>query len=228
MNDKKIKSWSNETLHSSRKGEQKMWPADVLIRSIRSDRYFSSPKKLNLNIKILDVGCLYVNNLVPFKECGAELYGTEINNHMIKLAKENALIWDLDVNLTQGINTKLPYKESFFDIVMSINTIHYEENKDSLLLAIDEFYRIGKKDCHYYIMTAGKNHVFHKNASRLDENKYLLKTDDFRNKQVMSYFDNLRHFKDTLKGSFSNVQIATISEIWPNVEYEFYLAKCIK
>jgi len=228
MNNKKIKSWSKEAVSNSRKGEQKMWPADVLIRSIKSDRYFQFPKKLSVTSKVLDIGCLYVNNLVPFKEFGAELHGTEINNHMIKLAKENSSIWDLSANIKQGTNTKLPYKEHLFDIILSVNTIHYEEKKDDVLLALKEFYRIGKDDCHYYIMTAGKNHIFHKTASRLDENKYLLKTDDFRDHQVMSYFDNLLHFKETLKKTFSNVQVATIHERWPNVEYEFYLAKCIK
>ena len=228
MNNKKNLSWSMANLNNARMGDNRMWPADSLIRATCSSRYFSYPKKLDMNMKILDVGCLYVNNLVPFSDTGVELHGTEINPEMILLAEQNALLWGIDLKVQKGVNKTLPYDNQTFDTLLSLNTIHYERNKKEVLCGLREFHRVGNESCHFYIMTNGKNHLFHKSAVRIKENSYRLRTDEFRNNQTMAYFDDKSHFKETLETVFSHVEVAVLTEQWPTVCYEFYLAKCYK
>ena len=59
-------------------------------------------------------------------------------------------------------------------------------------------------------------------------NQYQLNVKDFRDGQIMSYFDNKDHFETTLSLFFDKVEVATITESWPKNTYEFYVAKCIK
>ena len=76
---------------------------------------------LNNKSKILDVGCgkgflLYeFKNLLP----NCEVKGLDISKYAI----ENSKI-EIKKHLSLGSANKLPYKENYFDLVISLNTLH--------------------------------------------------------------------------------------------------------
>jgi SAM-dependent methyltransferase len=92
--------------------------------------------------KILDVGCgkgfqLYeLTQLCP----GVEVHGIDISSYAIENAKE-----EIKDRLQVGSATSLPYKDSEFDFVFSINTLHNLHCYD-LDKALREIERVGKKN----------------------------------------------------------------------------------
>ena len=96
--------------------------------------------KLKPGDKVLDIGCgkgflLYdILKLQP----EIEVYGIDISQYAINNCKT-----EIEDNLTLGSASELPYKNNFFDLVISINTLHnlftYE-----LELALQEIERVGK------------------------------------------------------------------------------------
>ena len=96
--------------------------------------------KLKPGDKVLDIGCgkgflLYdILKLQP----EIEVYGIDISQYAINNSKT-----EIKDNLTLGSASELPYKNNFFDLVISINTLHnlftYE-----LELALQEIERVGK------------------------------------------------------------------------------------
>jgi ubiquinone/menaquinone biosynthesis C-methylase UbiE len=147
---------------------------------------------------------------------------------MVELAKKSAVHWNLDSEIQEGTNRSVPYPDQFFDIVLSIQTIHYEDNTTGLQEALKEFVRVGKPHCCYLIATVGNQHIFHEKAHRIAEHEYRLNTNEFRDGQIMAYFDDENHFKSFLKSYFQDVEVAIITESWPNEALQFYVAKCIK
>lgn len=95
--------------------------------------------------KILDVGCgkgflLYdFSKVVP----GVEVYGIDISPYAIERAKE-----EIKDRLRVGNANSLPYLDKFFDLVISITTLHNLHCYD-LDNALREIERVGKK--HKYI-----------------------------------------------------------------------------
>ena len=92
--------------------------------------------------KILDVGCGkgYLLFEMLLIEPGLKVYGTDISNYAIKNAKK-----EVKKNLIKhDISKKLPFSKSYFDLVMSLNTIHNLEIYN-LENAIKEIQRVGKK-----------------------------------------------------------------------------------
>src|SRR3546814_1821518 len=73
--------------------------------------------------KVLDLGCLYQNNLMPFADRGLDLYGVEINDDMVAVATERAADLGMAVEIAAGHNRALPFPDGTFDFVLSINTI---------------------------------------------------------------------------------------------------------
>ena len=104
---------------------------------------------------MLDIGCLYTNNLIPFIDRGAKAYGVEINSDMVELAKKSAETWCAQVEISEGNNCNLPFDDEFFDIILSVNTIHYEDGKLGIEQALSEIKRVSKKKCSIFNCYSG-------------------------------------------------------------------------
>ena len=90
------------------------------------------------NPKILDVGCGKGFLLYDFlKICpDAELYGLDISKYAINQSPE-----DIRKNLVIGNATELPWPDNFFDLAISVNTIHCLYNFD-VIKALKELERV--------------------------------------------------------------------------------------
>ncbi len=115
---------------------------------------FIKKYKLNNNSKILDVGCGKGFMIYDFKNKipKAEIRGLDISRYAIKNSKK-----EIKKFLDVGCCTKLPYKNNYFDLVISINTIH-NLNKKRCGKALKEINRVSKKNS-FITVDAYKNLV---------------------------------------------------------------------
>jgi len=220
-------AWTKDNL-GYQPGMPRHFPTEYLLRSLCSRSYFQLSKPIAAGDKVLDLGCLYMNNLMPFADRGAQLFGVEINDEMVAVATERAKELRMAVEIAAGHNRALPFPDESFDFLLSINTIHYEDGPENVMAGLREVARVGKPDCHFLISTAGPNHHFHAKAERLGPSRYRLHTGEFRDGQVMSYFDDADHFRACLEEVFGRVEIAEINETYPCLNLGFYVAKCCK
>jgi SAM-dependent methyltransferase len=78
--------------------------------------------------KVLDLGCGSGRHLVYLAKRGFDAYGIDIARHGIKIARKWLKEKGLKANLKVGdIYKKLPYKNNFFDAIISIKTLHHEK-----------------------------------------------------------------------------------------------------
>lgn len=96
--------------------------------------------KLPRNSRILDVGCAKGFMLYDFQNLsqGYELYGIDISEYAIKNSHP-----ELQATLIPGNAKSLPYEDNFFDLVISINTVHNLEVSDCVK-ALNEISRVSK------------------------------------------------------------------------------------
>ena len=109
---------------------------------------------LDSNSKILDIGCgkgflMYeFTRLLP----NCEVKGLDISKYAIKNSKR-----EIKKNITQGSADKLPFNNNYFDLVISINTLHNLYCFD-LLSSLKEIERVSKKD-KYICVESYRNEV---------------------------------------------------------------------
>ena len=123
-------------------------------------------KELNLNNKILDVGCGHYRNLYLFYQLGFKnLYGIDMLPPDPSEKPE-----DFKVNFIQkDITTGLPYEDKSFEIVLC-NFVLMFVPLESLINAIEELLRVTKVFC---IIETQKQHYEAKNGQ--------MKLYDFKN-----------------------------------------------
>ena len=128
MSDTKV--WNKDNLIA--KSKYRHFPTDMMLRAVFSDNYFNS-HNLKTDGVVLDIGCLYANNLVPFSDRGWKLYGTEVTEESVEVAKIQCEA-NNECLVKLGFNTKL---FSLINLMFYfIATIHYEEtitNVDNVL-----------------------------------------------------------------------------------------------
>ena len=98
--------------------------------------------KLSPNSKILDIGCGKGFLLYEFKSLfpDIEVHGLDISKYAISNSKE-----EIRSSIIYGNANHLPWEDNFFDLVISINTLHCLYNYD-LIKALKEIERVSKKD----------------------------------------------------------------------------------
>ena len=95
--------------------------------------------------KVLDIGCGFGNNLLPFLLKGCQCSGVEITDEMAKIAQDTLHGRGFnEVEVKKGNNRSLPFKNDEFDLLISNNVIHYESNESDYIKALKEYSRVLK------------------------------------------------------------------------------------
>ena len=97
---------------------------------------------LTKDSKVLDIGCGKGYLLYEFTQCipGISIYGLDISKYAIQNSKK-----EISEFLAHGNANDLPYDDNYFDLVISINTLHCLHSYD-LDKALREMERVGKSN----------------------------------------------------------------------------------
>ena len=98
--------------------------------------------KLNSNSRILDIGCGKGYLLYDFTKIipGISVYGIDSSSYALNNSKS-----EISKNLKLGNAINLPWPSDYFDLVISINTLHCLHAHE-LDLALREMERVGKRN----------------------------------------------------------------------------------
>lgn len=111
-----------------------------------AEQYYSDNQNKMLNLipekkngKLLDIGCNDGNFTIKMaNQAKCSPYGIEINEDLAMKAKEK----NISVKIADA-NDKLPFKDKYFDIIVSNQVLEHLSNVD---IFFDELYRILKDD----------------------------------------------------------------------------------
>ena len=174
----------------------------------------------NKRLKILDVGCGCGKHLEVLAKKGHEVYGIDISNEALNLAKDNFKKKNLDGHFTcQSIYTRLPFEANSFNFIICLRTIHHSNQKDILDL-IKEFKRILVSNGMIYI-TIPKVNLRKKPITKIKKiaNRTFLNLEG-NEKNVIHFIYNqsilIKHFADFDK------------KIWVSDDHYYHLLGVLK
>lgn len=100
--------------------------------------------------KVLEVGVGLGTDLVEYAKGGAQVYGLDLGEEQINLAKMNFKLRQLDYcELSAQDAMNIQYPEKFFDLVYSFGVLHHAPDTQK---CIQEVHRVLKEDGHAIIM----------------------------------------------------------------------------
>jgi len=212
--------------HERRKASGRLprWPNETMVRILFGNDYLAHLPSLPPGSRVLDVGCGFGQNLLPFVDRGLESVGVEIDPQIVKVAREIAVERELPLRFEEGSNRAIPFPDDSFDLVVSIDTLHYEQTGENARLALREFARVLKPDGALYISTIGPEHDMYARAEKFSDGRFRVQNYDFRDGQVMYSFDTEQGLAKALSESFTVVETARSIQRLMRSNLDFLLA----
>ena len=116
-----------------------------MVKVLFGDYLAGAKPELNENSKVLDVGCGFGNNLLPFLVRGCKCHGVEISDEICDLTKNIMSQRGFnEVVIKTGHNRSIPFDDDEFDLLLSNGVLHYESNEANYLRALKEYCRVLK------------------------------------------------------------------------------------
>ena len=222
----KYNNW--QKFHYDRlKSEYPEWPNELMLRLIFGN-FLKDRIKIKKKIKVLDVGCGFGNNLLAFSKFNAGLYGTEVTKDICELTSKILKDKNIDSTIKLGFNKKIPFKNNFFDLLLSINVIHYENNEADINKALIEYRRVLKKGGSLILITVGPEHQILNNAKIIKPHVYKINKYDFRNGEKFFYFDSEKYLNAYLSKYFREVETGRSTEKLMTKKLDFLVSKAMK
>ncbi len=162
------------------------------------------------------------NNMRFFIENKIKCYGSEINQEIENLCKKNLkrLKYKLPVVKIRN-NKNLNYGNNYFNMLVSINTIHYSYG-EHLNKALSEYSRVIKKGGYTLIETPTQNHYIVKASKKISDFNYQRGLEGFRKNTNNGFVNKLNMFKKMILKYFSSFQINYKNEIYGKYNFSTY------
>lgn len=203
------------------------YPNEVMVKVFSSGTYSSNFSPISGIEHVLDIGCGAGNNLVYFVDKGCTAVGIDVTDEMVGFALSNLdRLGYSDVPVQIGSNTNIPFPDNEFDIILSVNTLHYSPGASGIDSALREFTRVLRPGGKAFIMTAGPRHDIVTSSKQHGEFDWEVLDFGFRTGNRQSFFDDKAHFKSTLSKYFKSVDVGGATEEYPSILLEFMFAIC--
>lgn len=219
---------SNEwtEFHESRlAGTYPKWPNEAMLKVVFGS-YAQHRPRPTPEWRVLDVGCGFGNNLAPFADLGCECHGVEISDEIAALAERAIAERGYRASIRKGSNRALPYPDNHFDLLLSLNTLHYEGESDAVGDALREFRRVLKPGGALYLSTVGPGHAIQERAENLGDHRYRIRNYDFRDGQIFYFFDTEAFLGETCLEVFDRVETGHVTEKLMTLRIDFLIALC--
>ena len=191
----------------------KGWKWEVLSKD---DEYWNTPdfmvhylenrwKKLGFET-FLDIGCGLGRHSIYMAEKGFNVYGIDSSNYVVDTVKEKAYLKGLDVKLSVGDISSLPYESESVDCIAAIGVLS-NSDKNGISLILKEMHRVLKENGETYFNIISKISDIGGNEELINGNSFYQITEDD--------FEWL--FKD-----FNIISIKHIDELYNSIDMSSY------
>lgn len=205
---------SNYTKEHINKLSKHLYPTEWLIRTMLGNYpNLVFNKDCYAGGKILDMGFGDGRNFQLFNNIGLNIYGIEISQEIVDLAKNR--IRDIDLNLAVGNNRYIPHNDDFFDIIVACSSFYYVDNGSSFQDNLKEYCRVLKKNG---ILIANfpeisKNFIC-KNSINVGDNHIIVQNDihKLRNGYILRAFESKEEILNIFSPYFKDICIGYLCE----------------
>lgn len=183
-------------------------PGSQYIIQLLKGGYLGEEYKEGLGRKILDVGCGSGFNCVSFAMMGWHVFGCEISDHIVAHARETINNYGYNATIVVGENEKVPFPDSMFDFLLSMNVIHYVQTEIGLRKTIEEYARLLKPGGRLLISTNHPKNWLLEGCEPVDLNRVRVSlSGDYRDGEILYLFHTREELCDKFSPYFCEIML---------------------
>lgn len=209
-----------------------MYPSEYVIRIFKGKyprlNLLTKPYK---NKKICDLGCGEGRNVPLLLGCGFDVYATEITQDIVNNVKTNLnKLGFKNITLKVGFNDNLPFRDNYFDFLLSWNVCYYMGKHKDFGKFVKEYARVLKKDGYLILSIPKKTSFIYKGSVKRGREYRIIKQDPFniRNGEILRVFQDKYDIEKTFSSYFYRFVFASIHDDCFGYNYHWHIVVCQK
>ena len=219
------KEWTNTFLSK----KNMAYPSEYVIRIFKgSYPRLDLDKKSFPGARICDVSCGDGRNIPLLKQCGFEVYATEISKEIVDKVSRNLADNGVSAEVRVGKNDRLPFEDGYFDYVLSWNACYYMGQNRDFGLHVQELARILKSGGTLVLSIPKKSCFIYKTSENGGDGFAVIRNDPFgiRNGEVLRIFEGEEEIADAISTHFKDFVFGSIHDDCFGFDYHWHIAVC--
>ena len=204
------KKWDNNHKNPALRTE---YPNELVVSFMNS--YFPRELSSRKKISILDIGCGSGRHVKLFAENRFRVFGIDFSKSAIFNTKNLLRKNNLRAELKCSSMHNLPFKDNYFDGVLSFGVFYYSDSK-GMKKSIKEMYRVLKKGGTGFINIRSTNDYRYGKGKKIEKNTYVLNIKDTNELDLKIHFLNRNQLRNYFK-QFKKIEIEKNEFSYKNV-----------
>ena len=204
------KKWDNNHKNPALRTE---YPNELVVSFMNS--YFPRELSSRKKISILDIGCGSGRHVKLFAENRFRVFGIDFSKSAIFNTKNLLRKNNLRAELKCSSMHNLPFKDNYFDGVLSFGVFYYSDSK-GMKKSIKEMYRVLKKGGTGFINIRSTNDYRYGKGKKIEKNTYVLNIKDTNELDLKIHFLNRNQLRNYFK-QFKKIEIKKNEFSYKNV-----------
>ena len=204
------KKWDNNHKNPALRTE---YPNELVVSFMNS--YFPRELSSRKKISILDIGCGSGRHVKLFAENRFRVFGIDFSKSAIFNTKNLLRKNKLRAELKCSDMHNLPFKDNYFDGVLSFGVFYYSDSK-GMKKSIKEMYRVLKKGGTGFINIRSTNDYRYGKGKKIENNTYILNIKDTNELDLKIHFLNRNQLRNYFK-QFKKIEIEKNEFSYKNV-----------
>lgn len=208
------------------KKSRHLYPTEWVIRTL-----LGTYPRLKLNTggypgaKLLDLGFGDCRNMPLLWNCGFDIFGVEITERIVEMARETLDGLGIEATLRVGRNAAIPFDEGTFEYVLACYSLYYVDKGTSFTDALREVHRVLRPGGAIIASLPAPNGFIVKDAVALGDGHIIVKNDIFglRNGYVLRAFEDEADVAATFGALFDDVTICKCEDDFWGLQINYFI-----
>jgi ubiquinone/menaquinone biosynthesis C-methylase UbiE len=211
--------------------EYHTYPVEWVVRVfLGSYPYLKMNQNCYKNSKILDLGFGDGRNFPLLYNLGFEIFGIEISEEIIELARSKFAKLGIPVELMLGRNSNIPQPDKMFDYILGCHSIYYVDPNESFSKNLSEIARVLKPNGFLIASLPKPNGSILKNARSLANGHVVINHDPLklRNGYIFRVFETKYDIEETFSPYFEQIIIGSCEDDFFGIQQNIWTVICLK
>lgn len=159
------------------------------------------------------------------RNCKFEIYGVEISEEIIRMAKEKLDPLGIEATMKVGTNVNIPFEDGFFDYLLACHSCYYVDKDTRFSQNLAEMARVTRKDGVLIASLPAPDNFILKDCIKQMDGHVIITNDVFnlRNGYVFRTFENEEEVIQTFSPYFKNISVCKCLDDFWGLQINFFI-----